>query len=230
MHQRQTDEVLRMLSPTLRPDCPKGTSCQDAIVDYRHATHFNHICLPTISQPLQAPSDGTGEGGRVIMKTTVEVKTFRAGFLPDQVTFRDRDGQPSFIVTCYDSDGVAATPGKATLWDWEWLNNARNQIRPHFDVYYTMKGYEYRWRGKFGMLNETESMEWVRCQHGRIPDGRTPVIGGKTKEGTTLHHAAVWWQTRRIPGKVNPDLGRAIIGFNGREIKVTGGYDVLCWK
>jgi len=229
LHQRETDEVLRMLSPTVRPDCPKGSSCPDAVIDFHHASRLNHICLPTISQPLQAPSEEKGEGQRVIMKGSDPVQTFRASFLPDQVTFRNRDGQPCFMVTVYHVN-EESTPGQATLWDWEWFNNVHNRIKPHFQVYYPWNSREYVTKGRFGLLNEKEDMEWVRCDDKGIPEGRTPVVGGKTKEGALLHHAAVWWQTRRLPGKMDPAMGRASITYNTREIKVCEGYDVLCWK
>ncbi|KAL8277237.1 hypothetical protein RQP46_010306 [Phenoliferia psychrophenolica] len=106
------------------------------------------------------------------------------------------------------------------------------------EVRYGHGGKEYIHTGRFDFLGMSDEMEWVTANHGAIPAGRTPVLGGRDVNGDALYHAlavvgghyANDCDGHRVLGKTGTHLPGALIGANGPEHVITTGYQILCWK
>ncbi|KAF9225159.1 hypothetical protein BS17DRAFT_750664 [Gyrodon lividus] len=79
-----------------------------------------------------------------------------------------------------------------------------------------------------------DRMELVAAAGGKIPAGRTPVEGGRDKEGRPLYHAIGVVNDSngraKMIGMAAEHLGGAVIVCWGKIHKISTGYEVLCWS
>ncbi|CAE6454588.1 unnamed protein product [Rhizoctonia solani] len=76
----------------------------------------------------------------------------------------------------------------------------------------------------------SSSMQWVPAAYGEIPYGKQPVHGGHENSSPHLYHAIARIGNTFIPGKTSPDLGGALVTYEGEEHFFDSDYYVLCWR
>ena len=153
----------------------------------------------------------SGSGRRIPCSTNEDITeaVFNA-----QTEFRDIGGQPVYVASALMENAVH--PCKCVP-----------HLEPPCRVPYG--GGEHAHHGRYDILPITDDMEWVQCEGGGIPYGRTPVEGGYEGEHP-LYHAYADIHGTKVPGKTGPHLGGANIAFGGQEMVFRNNYYILCWK
>ncbi|CCO28428.1 60S ribosomal protein L11-B AltName: Full=L16 [Rhizoctonia solani AG-1 IB] len=81
--------------------------------------------------------------------------------------------------------------------------------------------------GKYDVLVISSSMQWVSAAFGEIPYGKQPVHGGHENSSPHLYHAIARIGNTFIPGKTSPDLGGALVTYEGEEYFFDSDYYVF---
>ncbi|VDC06810.1 unnamed protein product [Peniophora sp. CBMAI 1063] len=156
---------------------------------------------------------------RVQMHTALATNPLLAE-LRQSAPFMDRDGSPVFVGSAL-IDG-AVYPCKVTL-----SRSGEEGVTP---VRVPLSGKEVVHHGVYEILViDEETMEWVGARNGRLPFGRAPVEGGYDDDMKRLYYAATTIHGCRVPGKTWENEG-ANFPWNGQELVMRDGYDILCWR
>jgi len=92
-------------------------------------------------------------------------------------------------------------------------------------------GAEYEHRSRYDLLPfDQQTMKWVPASHGRIPDGRIPIIGGVEIHGAKLYHALGQVTSVWVPGKTGIHLNGCHVAYDNTEHVITDNYFILCWR
>ncbi|CAE6482087.1 unnamed protein product [Rhizoctonia solani] len=73
----------------------------------------------------------------------------------------------------------------------------------------------------------SSSMQWLPAAYGEIPYGKQPVHGGHENSSPHLYHAIARIGNTFIPGKTSPDLGGALVTYEGEEHFFDSDYYVF---
>lgn len=155
--------------------------------------------LQSPSRPLPTspslPNDPRPPSGhRILLRTDAQFPPARA-YGPSLSI--DSDGRPVYIGSALFDRAVHPC-----------------KIVPHLEptpVHVPYGAGEHEHHGSFDLLPIVpEQMEWVTTSYGRIPSGRTPIVGGYEGSGLWLYHAVATIDGERVPGKTGEHLVRIL--------------------
>ncbi|CAE6513638.1 unnamed protein product [Rhizoctonia solani] len=124
--------------------------------------------------------------------------------------FRDSEGRPLYVGTAILDDGAIPC-----------------QIDPQMFAVKRPTTRKSRQAQPVRQVMISSSMQWIPATYGEIPYGKQPVHGGHENSSPHLYHAIARIGNTFIPGKTSPDLGGALVTYQGEEHFFDSDYYVL---
>ncbi|KDN42837.1 hypothetical protein RSAG8_06591, partial [Rhizoctonia solani AG-8 WAC10335] len=129
--------------------------------------------------------------------------------------FRDSEGRPLYVGTAILDDGAIPCQIDPQMFAVKRPTTCKSrQAQPV----------------RYDVLVISSSMQWIPAAYGEIPYGKQPVHGGHENSSPHLYHAIARIGNTFIPGKTSPDLGGALVTYQGEEHFFDSDYYVLCWR